>query len=1089
MKLSQLPYGAITTIDLTSPDDGFSTGAVVGDEITLLTSAQSGVVMLRAGESAWRVAGAEPAHQDALDLVMDTNLPRIAWVTNAAKGSPLTVRVHRFAQAVSWDDKLIIEVDDESLRSLTRARSGKMTMKRALAWLEAEFLLPHADRSSRRLFASAGPSHAVAAGGGGFSLYGKSTIAHIDKQGDRFRVKTVRRAAAKSSHNVALTVVEAEVAFDDARFTTTFRTEHSAAFQELLSSGRQYLNYWDDYSKREREQILSRALGLGFARYTKIKKIDKSTYRFHLEPQDGIDFFGRLGEGRIELEAAAEPPEDLLRGALEIQGRGPDVGFTGTIVRINPAAHTVELRAPEWHEDPSPPAEQGSIFLSLLGDRQRLKRQVRARERIVGMRTPMPHLGPLLEGRPVQAPRRGSREIRPRELAAFAQYAGRFTDKQEEAVRIALNTPDIALIQGPPGTGKTSVITAIEECLVELGKKAGDVGHSVLLTSFQHEAVDEVARRTQVLGLPAVKVSSRRRKEDDRQVREWCERMTTALRADRSPTGELMQAVRQVESLVIGYGKQPPSPPRTREMLEQIDRLVGDRLPIVLRSRLVAARDNLMTEPQVSRPDAENLEPLRRAISGLRVHPAAFTDDGPHMARKALLRLTAYGHLSAAEVRLLEAAADWEGDSVPPFLDRLVVLRDRLLDLTAPMAAPIPTTIDDELMELLDDVVRTLRHVLSTSGEGAAAAIEHFLEELEYDTEAIAGAIRDFTAVLAATCQQSSSKAMADEIRDTGDGIMFDTVIVDEAARANPLDLMIPLCLSRRRIILVGDHRQLPHLLEPDIEKDLESSAEAETLEALRQSMFERLFHYLRTARADSGLSRREITLDQQFRMHPVLGSFVSDAFYSDDTAIDNGPDTENLRHGIERYGDAVAVWADISRERSGPEISGRSKSRAAEADWIADELKRLVTETSPDVEFGVITFYRAQVNLIWAALHGVGLATQMPSGEYQPVEKLVGRLHVGTVDAFQGREFDVVLLSVTRSNDLPGGQPRANRAKYGHLLLTNRLCVAMSRQKRLLIVAGDAAMFSPEKTGGEVRGLVEFKTLCEGEHGRVLRV
>jgi len=57
----------------------------------------------------------------------------------------------------------------------------------------------------------------------------------------------------------------------------------------------------------------------------------------------------------------------------------------------------------------------------------------------------------------------------------------------------------------------------------------------------------------------------------------------------------------------------------------------------------------------------------------------------------------------------------------------------------------------------------------------------------------------------------------------------FESVIVDEAARANPLDLFIPLSMARRRVVLVGDHRQLPHLLEPDVERQLAEGVEQGT--------------------------------------------------------------------------------------------------------------------------------------------------------------------------------------------------------------------------------------------------------------------
>ena len=94
-------------------------------------------------------------------------------------------------------------------------------------------------------------------------------------------------------------------------------------------------------------------------------------------------------------------------------------------------------------------------------------------------------------------------------------------------------------------------------------------------------------------------------------------------------------------------------------------------------------------------------------------------------------------------------------------------------------------------------------------------------------------------------------------------------------------------------------------------------------------------------------------------------------------------------------------------------------------------------------------------------------------------------RLHVGTVDAFQGKEFDVVLLSMTRSNRIVVTADEDVRRKYGHLALPNRLCVSMSRQRRLLVVVGDAAMLQDSAARAAVPGLVAFRGLCQGPHGR----
>jgi superfamily I DNA and/or RNA helicase len=97
-------------------------------------------------------------------------------------------------------------------------------------------------------------------------------------------------------------------------------------------------------------------------------------------------------------------------------------------------------------------------------------------------------------------------------------------------------------------------------------------------------------------------------------------------------------------------------------------------------------------------------------------------------------------------------------------------------------------------------------------------------------------------------------------------------------------------------------------------------------------------------------------------------------------------------------------------------------------------------------------------------------------------------------VDAFQGKQFDVVLLSITRSSPLPrldpaladpahpghSGYERWASGAYGHLVLANRLCVAMSRQERLLVVVGDDEMFTSRLAPPGVAPLSRFYQLCE---------
>jgi superfamily I DNA and/or RNA helicase len=199
---------------------------------------------------------------------------------------------------------------------------------------------------------------------------------------------------------------------------------------------------------------------------------------------------------------------------------------------------------------------------------------------------------------------------------------------------------------------------------------------------------------------------------------------------------------------------------------------------------------------------------------------------------------------------------------------------------------------------------------------------------------------------------------------------VFETVIIDEAARANPLDLFIPMAKAERRIILVGDHRQLPHILEEDVERQLNSSNQT-TQDALKKSLFERLFKQLQEWEKRDGI-KRTVTLDTQYRMHPILGDFVSRTFYEyhGEPPIKAGRPEKEFFHNLPGYQGKVAAWINVplNLEKVAAwinvplnlesETKGQSKSRPVEARRIVKELKRLIEHDSR-LTFGVIAFYR----------------------------------------------------------------------------------------------------------------------------------
>jgi len=100
-------------------------------------------------------------------------------------------------------------------------------------------------------------------------------------------------------------------------------------------------------------------------------------------------------------------------------------------------------------------------------------------------------------------------------------------------------------------------------------------------------------------------------------------------------------------------------------------------------------------------------------------------------------------------------------------------------------------------------------------------------------------------------------------------------------------------------------------------------------------------------------------------------------------------------------------------------------------------------------------------------------------------------RFRIGTVDAFQGMEFDVVFLSMVRSQDMDNlpdyikneeNYEKKQQKLFGHLMSENRLCVSMSRQKKMLIIVGDSELVQTDIARKAVPALGNYFDLCSKE-------
>lgn len=1008
------------------------------------------------------------------------------------------------------DESLEVAVDEQAFGMLARevADLGNAEQAHRLNWLRDEFLVD-GDRPWFAVLRLQGARK------GDWSVLGRSWRLDLEQnsKGQVF----VRRLSRFNAKQADWSMVVGELHF----------VEHTVASQVLSPAARgqleqsvqsygSYIDLWKKYGEEEWQRSLRQAAQLNVIAYSHADEAgdEGGVWRFKVAPADR-DAFEKVwktieSDAGLELEATAEHPEwrqiqdetSAVSASRRVRGR-PEFPFRKRDEILIAAAGFKR------------PPESGYLSLSLAGDRTVQERRLKTRQAIESGRR-LPQLRYLFQNVPLPTARiRREKALTPHALACFKH--GKPTESQEKAIKAALETPDVALIIGPPGTGKTQVIAALERRLSELGESA-TAQHQVLISSFQHDAVENALERTSVYGLPGVKVGRRSDAEAVDLIERWCDETAAKVEAELTEYEAEQSHLTLLRRVHAGIAKlkhgQFPAEQRREELLrlsECLDGLEQEhrvRLDYLLMDQW---REYVSEQPVASLASRADLSLLLRKIRALRVSPASFDDDGPERLLDLIFAIEYRGGVCESLHRRLR---DFESVRAldPDQARSLSAVRDELLDSLFDYRPPtVRNRIDERGRSLLLAIEAGIEDRLKTTRLGVAGVLARYRDAFQSDPNRVRETVREYAMVVGATCQQAASVHMASlkELTGIGEaGISFNTVIIDEAARANPLDLFIPMSMAERRIVLVGDHRQLPHLLEPEVEEAVavSHSLSDDQREAYKESLFQRLWRQLKDSESRDGV-RRVVMLDTQFRMHPVLGGFVSREFYEREglDPVRPGRNPDSFMADIPGHEGKVCCWIDVPyADGDGQERKpggNPSWMRTLEARRLAEEAKRLLDSCGDAVSIGVITFYSAQRDAIFDALRGIGVtARNADTGEWEIQEQYrktcnhEERFRVGTVDAFQGKEFDIVLLSVVRSNrqQLPTGrdtdafETAANR-KYGHLRLSNRMNVAMSRQRSLLVAVGDKAMVESAGAEKAVPAMHAFLALCQGGHGHVL--
>lgn len=322
--------------------------------------------------------------------------------------------------------------------------------------------------------------------------------------------------------------------------------------------------------------------------------------------------------------------------------------------------------------------------------------------------------------------------------------------------------------------------------------------------------------------------------------------------------------------------------------------------------------------------------------------------------------------------------------------------------------------------------------------------------------------------IVFATCATATVR----NIGATGGDVSFDWVVVEEAAKAWPTELAIPL-VRGTRWTLIGDHHQLPAHRRDEVVRFLEAcvgdpNAGISIVGEKKQTyidafdLFRNLFD---TAPRPVKADRPTAMLSTQFRMRKPIAEVISRVFYPRELEPNESPPEDGLppgglaTHHNEKPSplraphwlqERALVWVDTEKL---PQCEERPYWKN---EGEAKLVNAIVSAMDPPPEPGrngysaeplaVLTPYRQQAEV----LRRYGALTE----------------HVQTIHAFQGREADIVVVSLVR-NKMRGAGGAAE--SYGHLSRKDLVNVMFSRARRLLVIVGDYEHFARYEDGDDV--------------------
>ena len=560
-------------------------------------------------------------------------------------------------------------------------------------------------------------------------------------------------------------------------------------------------------------------------------------------------------------------------------------------------------------------------------------------------------------------------------LPSLEYYQEWLSDDKKEAVRKAVSSNELFLIQGPPGTGKTAVIA---EIALQILRRNPDA--RILLSSQSNIAVDH------------------------------------ALAQIAKAAGETPPAMIRLGRPEKISGESWTIQGRADDLRRDVQEKCGVLLEELARAERQYGADSKIADATADASSATGsgiavkIETAKELVAELREYERHY-ERAQRGRNQAIMLAYVNANLEDIQARLkslfndlaryLSLPVEYDGTNADAVLEQII------------LAAASQTTTNNEPAGTDAE--------LSKIQERRSIIIDWM--QVAGQTTDMMKLIVDQSSIVAATCLYSGGKQMPETA--------FDWAIIDEAGRATVPEVLIPVAKSQR-LILVGDERQLPPMVDADIAQD-------ETVGALDRTPLDTSLFQTLVEQAEQEDHWHLAGLRSQYRMHPAIGNLISQVFY--DGKLEQGLSADHFQEysWVNRQVSWLSTSALPNRDESPRNPSFENRAEADQIfQWLQD-FENQCRQRNLRPEVGIISGYQAQVERI------TRLVDPTNTDRWQNVQ-----VEVATVDSFQGRECDVILYSTVRSN---------LQRNIGFQRDFRRINVALSRARNLLIIVGDDFM------------------------------